>query len=71
MTGIEAIAKLFAGPGSRDYLGEAAALCARRGSGAPLGRRGQGPRGHPAGLRPLRAATPGAGPVLTDRACGR
>ena len=30
MTGIEAIAKLFAGPGSRDYLGEAA------GAPAPL-----------------------------------
>ena len=26
MTGIEAIAKLFAGPGSRDYLGEAVTI---------------------------------------------
>src|SRR5262249_27710432 len=33
-----------------------AALRARRGGGAPLGRRGQGPLGRPAPLRPLRAA---------------
>ena len=33
-------------------------LRARRGGGAPLGRRGQGPRGHPAGVRPLRGLAP-------------
>jgi predicted HD phosphohydrolase len=109
MTGVEAIADLFAGPGARDYLGEAVtigvhmrqagalaeaaapliaaallhdvghlrnatdskhgdagarwlgqwfgeALRAGRGRRTPLGRRRQGPLGHPAFLRALRAA---------------
>jgi gamma-butyrobetaine dioxygenase len=36
----------------------------------PLGRRGEGPRGHPARVRPLRGAAQHASQVLTALACG-
>jgi hypothetical protein len=70
VTGIEAIAQLFAGPGARDYLGEAVtigermrqagALAEAAGAPAPLGRRGQRPLGHPAGVRSLRGVARGS-----------
>ena len=47
-----------------------AAVRAGRGGGAPLGRRGQGPRSHPASVLALRGATPWPGQVLTARTCG-
>ena len=44
-----------------------AAVRAGRGGGPPLGRRGQGPGGHAAGVRALRAATRRPGQVLGVR----
>ena len=44
MTGIEAIAKLFAGPGSRDYLGEAVTIGEHLRQARRAGRGGRGAR---------------------------
>jgi gamma-butyrobetaine dioxygenase len=62
---------LQGGPMSPDEVAAFGALPrAGRGGGAPLGRRGQGPRGHAAGVRALRAATWSPGPGLSARGYG-